>query len=616
MILSYHHMIRGFLNWRLLAGCFLICSIFFNFSGLAEADTLGQTRLFFVNSQYDAESRTSLNAVLKLTGERAYGFVDESYWQKINETARTQLLDQIYSILKEFDSKIYPMETAFFGSEPNPGIDNDPRLTIVFSPLIDNVGGYFDSASNYPVSDSNKFSNEREMIFINIKFLSDLGRANQFLAHEFQHLISSNQKDLSRRVYDDVWLNELRSEYAISLLGYNDVFPNSSLERRIQTFLKEPADSLTEWKNLGPDYGQVAVFAQYLAEHWPKEIIGQTLNTEKIGIPSVDYALGLNGVSLNFENIFRFWTVANTLNDTTAGELFGYYKEGLKNLRVLPRTFQNMDDASIFVANDQFVDWQARWYEITNFISGNKNVLQIKFSSVSLPSFSASYILFKNDGSKQIGVFSPTSQNEALYLDGVGSDFNKIIVIPFKRDKLSGFSSSETGTSLSLTLERIVATDRSSAATTNLSQFQSGQNNVSVFVKPEDFGLSEGDFIRAEGDNDVFIVNQFGYKRLVLNPKICLQYGHLGKRGCFSAVKTVKIEVRDAFKTSWLVTNGETEDGKIYFLQTVGEDEGVLHHLELSASNFLTLGGNFQSVFRINSLEQKNYLVGSAQKVL
>jgi hypothetical protein len=93
-----------------------------------------------------------------------------------------------------------------------------------------------------------------------------------------------------------------------------------------------------------------------------------------------------------------------------------------------------------------------------------------------------------------------------------------------------------------LTLERIVATDRSSAATTNLSQFQSGQNNVSVFVKPEDFGLSEGDFIRAEGDNDVFIVNQFGYKRLVLNPKICLQYGHLGKRGCFSAVKTVKIE--------------------------------------------------------------------------
>ena len=76
---------------------------------------------------------------------------------------------------------------------------------------------------------------------------------------------------------------------------------------------------------------------------------------------------------------------------------------------------------------------------------------------------------------------------------------------------------------------------------------------------------------RARGDFDIYIINQFGYKRLVLNPEICLQYGHLGARGCFDAVKIVDPEVRDAFTTSSLYTNAETNDGIIFPLIRAGE---------------------------------------------
>ena len=135
-------------------------------------------------------------------------------------------------------------------------------------------------------------------------------------------------------------------------------------------------------------------------------------------------------------------------------------------------------------------------------------------------------------------------------------------------------------------------------------------------AKPFDFGLKEGDFIRAEGDNDIYIINDFGYKRLVLSPKICLQYGHLGTRGCFGAVKTVSSSVRDAFKTSWYFANGETKDGRVYLLEQVGEDDAVLHHLNISGNDFISQGGDFKSVFLFNTREQNSHSFGDELKKL
>lgn len=120
------------------------------------------------------------------------------------------------------------------------------------------------------------------------------------------------------------------------------------------------------------------------------------------------------------------------------------------------------------------------------------------------------------------------------------------------------------------------------------------------------FGLHEGELISF--DKDVFIVNEFGYKRLFLNPAIFGFYGHLGG---FSAVKHVSEVARDAFQTSALFRNCETGDSKVYALEITGEDDGVLHWLNKSSAAVLAEDPNFfLKVFCINSHEFNWYSIG------
>ncbi|MDP2946507.1 MAG: hypothetical protein Q8N88_00175 [Nanoarchaeota archaeon] len=125
-------------------------------------------------------------------------------------------------------------------------------------------------------------------------------------------------------------------------------------------------------------------------------------------------------------------------------------------------------------------------------------------------------------------------------------------------------------------------------------------------VKPEDFGLKEGDLIRAEGDFDIFIINQSGYKRLFLNPIIFNMYGHLGG---WSSVKTVKPQVRDAFKTSNYYRYADSP--KVYELEVTGGDTGKLHWLNMTGESFLSQGGKSEAVFIINKSELNWYPLGA-----
>ncbi len=124
-------------------------------------------------------------------------------------------------------------------------------------------------------------------------------------------------------------------------------------------------------------------------------------------------------------------------------------------------------------------------------------------------------------------------------------------------------------------------------------------------VSPDDYGLHEGDLIRATGDNDIFIVNEFGYKRLFLNPTIFEMYGHLGG---WADVKTVSPDVRDAFETSpYYRADG---DEKVYRLEVSGEDTGTLHWVNVSQAEFLA-NASVNSIFTINGLESAWYSKGA-----
>ena len=125
---------------------------------------------------------------------------------------------------------------------------------------------------------------------------------------------------------------------------------------------------------------------------------------------------------------------------------------------------------------------------------------------------------------------------------------------------------------------------------------------------PADYGLREGDLIRATGDADIFIVNEHGYKRLFLNPVIFKMYGHLGGWG---NVKTVSPETRDAFETSALFRNCETRNPAVFALEVTGEDSGILHWVNVSGERATQEDPDFfKKVFCINLNEHSWYSLG------
>lgn len=123
---------------------------------------------------------------------------------------------------------------------------------------------------------------------------------------------------------------------------------------------------------------------------------------------------------------------------------------------------------------------------------------------------------------------------------------------------------------------------------------------------PSQFGLTEGDVIRASGDPDIYIVNDAGYKRLFVNPAIFNLYGHLG----WAKVKEVAPSTRDAFVTSGLFrVSGDT---KVYALEVTSEDVAVLHWLNMTGAAAVSEDPAFPAkVFTINDGEKALYGVGA-----
>lgn len=556
----------------------------------AHADITNDQHVFNIDPQYDSRGRSTTTVTLRVISDRAYLYVADEYWNQLGQTGQTRLLSQMTSLGNEFDQRIYSQETAFFGSEPNPGIDGDPRVTLVLANLRTNVGGYFDSSNEYSRAEV-PASNEREMIFINTNFLSDAPRLYPFLAHEFQHLISFNQKEKIRGITDDIWLNELRSEYAIQYLGYNTPFQGSNLERRAQAFLSQPSDSSTEWKNNLADYGQIALLGTYIGEHWSPRIIADQLTSTKTNIASINDALTRNGFTDTFQDMFTNWMITNALNNSTLGAKFSYTNSGLANVRVNPTSvISNMTDTAVLDVQLILKDWEQHWYDIQGFMPGSNPTLQVSFSG-DLASLRVPYVVFPSSGPPTVRTAIIDATHPNLLIPGIGASVARVLLMPYTSQKSSNFSSNEPAHAITMHLARVAQT----VVPTPTS------------VTPEQFDLHEGDFIRAEGDNDIHIINQNGYKRIVLSPEICLQYGHLGARGCFSAVRMVTPAIRDAFTTSPYYTNGETNDGGVYQLIITGEDSAYLKDLHTMLYAFGQDDFDARAVFRINNREQASY---------
>lgn len=128
-------------------------------------------------------------------------------------------------------------------------------------------------------------------------------------------------------------------------------------------------------------------------------------------------------------------------------------------------------------------------------------------------------------------------------------------------------------------------------------------------------GLKEGDIVGSttSGDPDIYIVNEWGYKRLFISPTIFGFYSHLH----FSDVKRLAGTVVESMPTSGLFRNCETGDEKVYALNVTAEDDAVLGWVNISGDAAVAQDSDFfKRIFCINSREFSWYRKGTGYSSL
>ncbi len=253
----------------------------------------GHSETFWVSDLVDNTSYT-IEAAIKVVSEHAYWYVDNSIDLSI---------DDLRKAAKVFEEEIHPKITDSIGDIWNPGVDNDPRLTILHTAL-EGVAGYYGSQDEYP-RETHPQSNEREMIYMDGSRLKPGSRAYLgVLAHEFQHAVHWNIDS-----GEEAWINEGLSEVATELAGFRASF--------VDLFLQNPDTQLNYWPDeigtSGPHYGAATLFLSYLAQHY-----GGYDRLEELARRQED---GVNGIGaylsdydVSFEDVFKDWVVANYLD--------------------------------------------------------------------------------------------------------------------------------------------------------------------------------------------------------------------------------------------------------------------------------------------------------------
>ncbi len=319
--------------------------------------SVGATATFNVYNFTTAGNQV-VNATCQYMGTNAYIFVDNTIIGGAGTTYASGSA-QLAAISTAFDA-IYTTDRATFGSEWNPGIDNDPKIYILISPAVNTNGtngilGYFYGGDEYPKA-LVPLSNQHEMFYVVNKqagaptdLWADANTATpanatigyNILAHEFQHMINFNTKfghnGLYNGVIEDTWLNEGLSMYAMQACGYGltntangGLYPDTTTRTHVINYLSLPElFSLTNWTSA--NYGISYLFVLYLVEHYPSGTPGvgsaqsqamlQAMESNgSVGIANVETQTGAG----TFGTVFKNWAMANLLDHVTNNATYGY----------------------------------------------------------------------------------------------------------------------------------------------------------------------------------------------------------------------------------------------------------------------------------------------------
>ncbi|MBU1046020.1 hypothetical protein KJ616_02780 [Patescibacteria group bacterium] len=422
--------------------------LFFALPFFVFAYSSGTQSKFYLEQDFDKNDRETLYATIRYVSTNAYFYLENQWWEALPVGKRDALNTKLADLAKHFDSEIYPKMTDTYGAEWRPGIDGDYKITILFHQMKNEAAGYFRAMDEYPAIQA-PGSNEREMIYLNTEVLDNL-YPESYVAHEFMHLITFNQKNRQIGKDEDVWLNELRAEYVPTLLGYDAEYTGTNLQTRVRNFIDYPNDSLAEWKGSISDYGIISMFGHYLVEHYGINILRDSLSSSSVGLISLDYALAKNNIKKNIAEVFTDWLIAISANDCTLGEAYCYDNDFLNAIKVAPSLIylpstQESHLSLIYAIQE----WSGNWYKI---VGGDKG-LKVEFRGLTSKSFIVPYLIERGNKIQSVNFLGLDGNNQGtIELPYFGENNQSLILLPVIEKKVSNFSDNEPVWRFSLTV--------------------------------------------------------------------------------------------------------------------------------------------------------------------
>ena len=271
----------------------------------------GHSETFWVSNLEDASVYT-IDATLQFVSEHAYWYIDDEV-----EASR----EDLERAAEAFESQIHAAVVGSLGDIWNPGVDNDPRLTILHTPLKA-AAGYYGSRDEYP-RQTHPNSNQREMIYMDSSLRPGSRIHLKVLAHELQHAVHWNLDP-----GEDSWVNEGMSEVAGELAGYPASF--------VDAFLDDPGAQLNYWPDpvgaTAPHYSAASLFLAYLAQHYGGyDALADLVREPRDGANGVEAYL--SSYDATFLQVFKDWVVANYV-DAPEG-IYGYADRAVRVRDVL-----------------------------------------------------------------------------------------------------------------------------------------------------------------------------------------------------------------------------------------------------------------------------------------
>lgn len=356
--------------------------------------TVGDKKNIYVDTDSGMSTFKQKSATLRAVGTNCYVWVVDDYYTTATTASGNKVNTAIAQHYAEKFDAMYPVITNVFGKESDVILDYDAKQQIAIASRSDtgskinivvyDIGADYNSSTQtgvvgyfyakdyyYTESDLTKMmqpilgkSNVGKYFYIDSVYANtNFGDTISTLAHEFQHMVNFNQKDILQDVSPSTAYNEMLSMLCEDMMqNFLELQDYASPKNRILSFNGfYSLSGITEYldENSALSYSTSYAFGSWLARQFGGAKLVQAMSTNStVDTDSIVAAVNVvNGTSYSFDGIFMRFLLALTKNTTythnqDAAEELQYPKTGTATYTYPMKKFSLWSSASLKYDSD------------------------------------------------------------------------------------------------------------------------------------------------------------------------------------------------------------------------------------------------------------------------